>query len=225
MTFLYPFWHWAVLLGGNTWLCVACVGRLVSCVQWAGEKHLFDFETFPPPLMWGGGKTVPRWHSPPRLITMHRACSSACSALRSWTQMVISVAEIGFFLFFFNVQCIFLFSLLQLPAVPQAKTWKLAGFHRAINRSVLSDSLSFSLKCCFCRFSTNTFISSQLTHFQPSPYVPMICVFNVRAAEDASMEWMMMRLMRHQMGSRHSSAWLRSSWSKPLLMFAQRSDN
>lgn len=31
------------------------------------------------------------------LITMHRACSSACSALSSWTQMVIRVVEIGFF--------------------------------------------------------------------------------------------------------------------------------
>lgn len=90
---------------------------------------------------------------------------------------------------FFKVHCIFLFSLLQLPAVPWAKTRKLAGFHRTINCSGLSDPLS--LKCCICRFSTNTFISSYLVSNYPTcNYVPILCVFHFRAAEHTLInEW------------------------------------
>lgn len=102
------------------------------------------------------------------------------------------------FFLFFNVRCIFLFSLLQLPAVPRARTWKLAGFHRRPT-AVYFEFLSF----CFKRLHLQVFCICIYFELAYPVSTLSLCVSNLWATDHTSMEWMMMRLMCHQRGNQH----------------------
>lgn len=82
-------------------VCRCLPASVVSCRMCSGQ-------TWRIPLTLKLSSHVSREDDPSvtLLITMHRACSSACSALSSWTQMVIRVVEIGFYFIFFFPLCI-----------------------------------------------------------------------------------------------------------------------